>query len=164
MKRCKHCGAENKAEASHCRECETEFGATGQQIPVEKEWEGLMRPLMHRSVPPKRVVMLALAAVSVELPLFVAFLLVRWSQHFGPEWLNWPVFAGLFPMFVATCVLKLVHLSIHFSWFGCGVLTMGLIWLIFILSWRSSYWPRLLVAGFVISSVLTFLAFLGLRA
>jgi uncharacterized membrane protein YvbJ len=110
MKPCKDCGSENNADATHCREWGKEFGATAQQAAGEPAWEGLMRPLMYRSVPPKPAVMLGLAAVSVELPLFIAFLLVRWSQHFGPQWLFWPVFAGLYPSFVLGHVIPIPEL------------------------------------------------------
>jgi hypothetical protein len=120
---------------------------------------------MCRSVPPKPAVILGLAALMVELPLFVAFLLVRWGGHFGQVWLYWPILDGLFPWFIVNGILRQIpiHLSINF-WFGCGALTMGLIWLIFALSWRSSYWRRFLGAGLAVSTVLVFLAYLGLSA
>jgi hypothetical protein len=125
-----------------------------------------MRPLMCRSVPPKPAVMLSLAAVAVELPPFVVFLLVRWSGNFNGGWLDWPILDGLFPYFVVTYILKLVPLkgSIYLLHVGGGVWTLGLIALVFVFSWRSSYWPRLLTAGLAVSSVFTFLAFMLLRA
>lgn len=125
-----------------------------------------MRPLMRRSVSPKPMVMLVLAAVSVELPPFITFLLVRWSQHFGPIWMNWPMLDGLFPLFVVLTILKQMklHGGMIFFWLICGGFTLGLISLVFALSWRSSYWRRYLGAGLAFSTVLAFLATMILRA
>jgi len=60
---------------------------------------------MRRSSPPKPVVMVSLAALAVELPFLVTWLLVQWLRdcsHCRHEWLSWPVLAGVFPWYCAT--------------------------------------------------------------
>jgi hypothetical protein len=109
--------------------------------------------------------MLGLAAASVELPLFIAFLLVRWGPHFGPEWRFWPILAGLFPCFFASEFhvfpkrLSLIELRL-----GMTVFTACLIGLVFVICSRTRFWRQFLVGAFGISSALAVLGFLLLAA
>lgn len=102
----------------------------------------------------------------VELPPLVVFLFARWKGNSGPLSLYWPILDGLYPYFVVTYILKLIPLKggIYLFHVSGGLCTLGLITLVFLFSWRSSYWPRLLTAGLAVSSVFAFLAFMILRA
>ena len=109
--------------------------------------------------------MLGLAAASVELPLLIAFLLVRWGSHFGPEWRFWPILAGLFPCFFASRFHVLpLHLSILELRIAEAVFTACLIGLVFFLCSRTRFWRQFLVGAFGISSALAVLGFLLLAA
>jgi hypothetical protein len=109
--------------------------------------------------------MLVLAAASVELPLFIAFLLVRRGPHFGPEWRFWPILAGLFPCFFASRFQVLPHLlSILELRIAEAAFTAGLIGLVFFLGSRTKFWRQFLVGAFGISSALAVLGFLLLAA
>jgi len=109
--------------------------------------------------------MLALAATSVELPLFLAFLLVRWGPHFGPEWLYWPILTGLFPCFFARQLQLVPHqLSLVEFRIAEAVFTACLIGLVSAIASRTRFWRQLLTGAFGVSSVLAALAFMLLAA
>ena len=109
--------------------------------------------------------MLVLAAISVELPLLIAFLLVRSGPHFGPEWFYWPIMTGLFPCFFAR-QLQLVPPQLPMVEFRIAetVFTACLIALVFALASRTTFWRQLLTGAFGLSSVLAVLAFMLLAA
>lgn len=109
--------------------------------------------------------MLGMAAVSVELPLFIAFLLIRWGPNYGSEWRFWPILAGLVPCFFASEFHLLPgKLSLPQLRFGMTVFTACLIGLVFVLCSRSKFWRQFLVGAFGISSALAVLGFLLLAA
>jgi hypothetical protein len=124
---------------------------------------------MHHSPPPKPAAMLGLAALAVELPFLVTYLLVqvlKQCPHCRHEWLSWPILPGAFPWFFGTFSLKIIprDLSIIQVKFGWAVFTACLTGLIFAVSRRSALWRQLIAVGFVVSSGLAFLAFLLIAA
>ena len=124
---------------------------------------------MLRSPPPKSANLLSLAALAVELPFLVTFVLVQLLKqcpHCQREWLSWPILAGAFPWYFATINLKLIprDLSIFQIKFGWGMFTACLTALIFALSRRSTLWRVPLTVGFVVSTGLALLAFLLIAA
>lgn len=109
--------------------------------------------------------MLALAAAAVELPLFIAFLLVKSGPHFGPEWFYWPILTGLFPCFFASHLHLLPHqLSMVEVRIAEALFTACLIALVFAVASRTTFWRQLLTGAFGLSSVLAALAFMLLAA
>jgi hypothetical protein len=109
--------------------------------------------------------MLLLAAISVELPLLIAFLLVRCGPHFGPEWFYWPIMTGLFPCFFARQLQLVPHqLSMVEVRIGEALVTACLIALVFAIASRTRFWRQLLTGAFGLSSVLAVLAFMLLAA
>jgi hypothetical protein len=113
------------------------------------------------------MVMLSLAALAVELPFFVTFLLVQWlSPHCGREWLSWPILAGLFPWYVAVFEFHIIPrdlpmLQVRIGW---GAFTACFIASLFFSAWQHRFWRQLLAGGLAVSSVLAILAFLLMKA
>jgi hypothetical protein len=110
--------------------------------------------------------MACLVVLIVELPAFVTFLLIRWTPHYGPEWHNWPLLAGMFPALLATDTLGLLphHLSLPWLRIELAVFTALFMALVFLLSWRTRFWKPILAGGLAASSALAVLGLLTLLA
>jgi hypothetical protein len=113
--------------------------------------------------------MFSLAALAVELPFLLTFLLVQLLKqcpHCRHEWLSWPILSGAFPWYFATFSLKLLprDLSLTQVKFGWGAFTVGLIAALFLACRRSTVWRQLLAGGLVLSSGLAVLAFVLIAA
>lgn len=124
---------------------------------------------MKHSPPPKPIVMLGLAALAVELPFFVMFLLVQWLKrcpHCRHEWLSWPILAGAFPWYVSACNLHVIPRDLSLLQMKCawGTFTACFVALLFVTSWRSRLRRGLLAGGLVLASGLALLAFLLIAA
>jgi len=124
---------------------------------------------MHRPPPPKPVIMLALAALAVELPFFITFLLVeglKQCPHCRHEWLSWPILAGAFPWYVSAFIFHIIPRDVSLLQIKCGwaAFTACFVGLLFAACRRCGLWRWLLAGGIVAASGLALLAFLLIAA
>ena len=102
--------------------------------------------------------MLFLAALVVQLPFFVAFLLEYMfvaCEHCRSIWLtHWPMLPGLVPAYF----LRLSGLGEWAFWIFSSGITLSLIMLPFVLGRQSNHWRYFLGAAFLLSCILAALS------
>jgi hypothetical protein len=103
---------------------------------------------------PTNKAMIALAALVVELPFLIGFLLVHLMvacPHCRGVWgTRWPMLPGIIPCFL----LRLPAFSEWVMWIAATGFTLAFIAVLFTLSHRSTYWRFVVGAGFLLSCLL----------
>ena len=157
MKKCDYCARDNDEQATHCHEC-------GTALTTDPSPHQPLNPVV-RPDPPRALRMVLWSTLAIESPFLIGFLLAHGlsCSHCRKFWLiGWPVLPGLVPAFFAMTSWKNLlprgaNLPEWTFFVLSGLVTVGLIALLFMASFRSRRWRWILAAGFLVSSVLALL-------